>query len=103
MVKAGYSPSVRLFEAAACATPIISDDWKGLDRLFTPAAEILISTSARDTLAYLRDLGDGDRRAIGEGARQRVLGAHTSRHRAIELETYAAEAGVTTAERAAAS
>ncbi|HTL42832.1 MAG TPA: glycosyltransferase [Vicinamibacterales bacterium] len=103
MVKAGYSPSVRLFEAAACATPIISDDWKGLDRLFTPAAEILISTSARDTLAYLRDLGDGDRRAIGERARQRVLGAHTSRHRAIELETYAAEAGVTTAERAAAS
>ena len=103
MVKAGYSPSVRLFEAAACATPIISDAWAGLDRLFTPAAEILISTNARDTLAYLRDLGDDDRRAIGERARQRVLGAHTSRHRAIELETYAAEAGVTTTEKAAAS
>jgi spore maturation protein CgeB len=101
MVRAGYSPSVRLFEAAACGTPIISDDWKGLDRLLTPAAEILISTSARDTLGYLRELGDDDRRAIGERARQRVLGAHTARHRAIELETYAAEAGATTRERAA--
>src|SRR5207253_6090561 len=25
MLRAGYSPSVRLFEAAACGTPIISD------------------------------------------------------------------------------
>jgi spore maturation protein CgeB len=101
MVRAGYSPSVRLFEAAACGTPIISDEWKGLDRLFTPAVEILISANARDTLTYLRELGDADRRAIGERARQRVLGAHTATHRAIELEAYAAEARATIRERAA--
>ena len=101
MVRAGYSPSVRLFEAAACGTPIISDDWKGLDRLFIPAVEILISRNARETLTYLRELSEEDRRAIGARARARVLGAHTARHRAIELESYAAEAGATVTERAA--
>ena len=30
MVQAGWSPSVRLFEAAACAVPVISDEWEGL-------------------------------------------------------------------------
>ena len=31
MRQVGYAPSVRLFEAAACATPIISDAWPGLE------------------------------------------------------------------------
>jgi spore maturation protein CgeB len=101
MVKAGYSPSVRLFEAAACGTPIISDTWKGLDRLFTPAAEILLSSSARETLMYLRELSEADRLAVGARARARVLGAHTSRHRAIELEAYVAEAAGRSTEQAA--
>ena len=33
MVVAGYSPSVRLLEAAACGTPIISEDWPGPERV----------------------------------------------------------------------
>src|SRR4051812_30192170 len=43
MVRWGYSPSVRLFEAAACGVPIISDRWLGLDALFEPGKEILIA------------------------------------------------------------
>src|SRR3546814_16608778 len=39
MVRTGYSPSVRLFEAAACGSPIISDPWAGLEGLFIPEAE----------------------------------------------------------------
>jgi spore maturation protein CgeB len=101
MVRAGYSPSVRLFEAAACGTPIISDTWKGLDRFFTPGAEILLSRNARETLGYLRDIDDSARRELAERARRRVLAAHTAAHRAIELEGYAAEAGVRLPERAA--
>jgi spore maturation protein CgeB len=101
MVKAGYSPSVRLFEAAACGTPIISDTWKGLDRFFTPGAEILLSRNARETLGYLREIDDRTRRELAERARRRVLAAHTAAHRAIELEAYAAEAGVRLPERAA--
>ena len=92
MVRAGYSPSVRLFEAAACATPIISDTWPGLDELFEPGSEILLARNAEDTLAYLHELPEHDRQEIGRNARARVLGSHTSAHRAAELESYVREA-----------
>jgi spore maturation protein CgeB len=91
MVAAGYSPSVRLFEAAACGTPIVSDWWEGLDALFTPGEEILIAHTARDTLECLRDLSSAERRAIGERARARVLSDHTAAHRAAELEAHVCE------------
>ena len=92
MVKAGYSPSVRLFEAGPCGTPIVSDDWKGLDRFFMPAEEILLARNAKETLAFLRDIPEDDRIAIGRRARARVLCAHTADRRAIEFEEYVAEA-----------
>jgi spore maturation protein CgeB len=91
MVAAGYSPSVRLFEAAACATPIISDWWNGLDDFFEPGKEILISRSSEETLSFLKDISEIDRRRIGYRARERVLARHTSRQRAQELESYALE------------
>jgi spore maturation protein CgeB len=91
MVRAGYSPSVRLFEAAACGVPIISDYWAGLDTIFEPGSEILVARSPEDTLSYLRDLSEEERLLIGERARQRVLRHHTSAHRARELEAYALE------------
>ncbi len=88
MRAAGFAPSVRLFEAAACGTPIISDNWPGLDTFFTLGSEILITTSADDTLRYLRDMSESERKEIGERARARVLVAHTAAHRAAELEQY---------------
>lgn len=91
MIRAGYSPSVRLFEAAACGVPIISDTWPGLEAFFIPGEEILISRSAEETLAYLRELPEERRRDIGSRARQRVLSAHTAARRAEELEGYLRE------------
>lgn len=88
MVAAGWSPSVRLFEAAACGTPIISDPWAGLDTLFEPDEEILIARSGDDVLHWLRDMPDARRRRIGEGGRRRVLAEHTATHRAETLERY---------------
>src|SRR3954452_932140 len=88
MVRAGYSPSVRLFEAAACGTPIISDFWVGLDELFAPNREILIARSAVDSLQYLRELPEKERLRIGRRARQVVINNHTSAHRAAELVSY---------------
>ena len=92
MVRAGYSPSVRLFEAAACATPIISDFWDGLDTFFTFDEEILVSRSPEDTLRYLREMPEDVSRAIGERARKRVMAEHTAAHRAAELEGYVLDA-----------
>jgi spore maturation protein CgeB len=91
MIAAGYSPSVRLFEAAACGTPIISDDWAGLAEFFEPGSEILIAQTTEDVLEILRRMPETERLAIGARARERVLAAHTAAHRAAELESYIAE------------
>jgi spore maturation protein CgeB len=86
MVQAGYSPSVRLFEAAACATTIVSDNWPGLDCFFAPGEEILLPVSSKDVVAILSKISGEELRAIGLRAQQRVLGEHTSEMRAIEFE-----------------
>jgi spore maturation protein CgeB len=91
MVEAGYSPSVRLFEAAACGIPIITDYWEGLEEFFEPGSEILVARCCEETLRYLRGIDEEQRQRIGQGARHRVLRNHTARHRAIELEDYALE------------
>ncbi len=92
MVRAGWSPSVRLFEAAACGTPIISDWWEGLDTVFRPGEEIVVARGPEDVLAALRDMPEAERRAIAGRARARVLASHTGRHRAEQLLGYVAEA-----------
>lgn len=86
MVLAGYSPSVRLFEAAACAAAIVSDNWPGLDAFFEPGREILLPASADEMVRYLRELHEDELREIGLAAQRRVLSAHTSQQRAKEFE-----------------
>ncbi len=87
MVRAGYAPSVRLFEAAACGVPIISDSWPGLETFFTPDEEILLAETPEDTLRYLA-MPEAERREVGARARSRVLRKHTAARRAQELEAY---------------
>ena len=87
MIAAGWSPSVRLFEAGACGTPILSDRWAGLDQLFAPAHEILLADTTEDALTALAT----DAGLIGTAARTRVLAEHTARHRAAELEAHLRE------------
>jgi spore maturation protein CgeB len=88
MVEAGYSPSVRLFEAAACGTPIISDDWEGLSTFFKPGKEILVARSGEEALEYQREMHETERSLIAERARAHVLAEHTAQHRAATLESY---------------
>lgn len=89
MVAAGYSPSVRLFEAAACGTPIVSDYWVGLETFFALGEEILIARTPAEVVQYLREIPERERRALGARARARALAAHTAAHRAEELLGYA--------------
>ena len=91
MIAAGFSPSVRLFEAAACGTTIVSDRWEGLETFFEPGREILLADSPEDVLRWLRELPEDERLAIGARGRTRVLSKHTAAHRAAELETYVLE------------
>lgn len=92
MVAAGWSPSVRLFEAACCGVPILSDAWPGLTELFRPGLEILIVETAEDVSGHLQGCGEERRTAVAQAARARVLGAHTAAARAEELERYLREA-----------
>ena len=91
MVAAGFSPSVRLFEAAACGTPIISDAWEGLGTFFEPGSEILVAHRSEDVVQALSSVSALERREIGRRARERVLREHTAAHRAALLESYARE------------
>jgi spore maturation protein CgeB len=84
MAQMGWCPSGRLFEAAACGAPIVSDDWDGLDRFFTPDEEILLASTAEDVLDALA-LSDAELQRIAEAARARVLAEHSSEHRAREF------------------
>lgn len=84
MARMGWCPSGRLFEAAACGTPILSDWWDGLDTFFEPGREILIAETAEDTLAAL-DRPPEELRRIAACARDRVLAQHTADQRAREL------------------
>jgi spore maturation protein CgeB len=93
MVRAGWSPSVRLFEAAACAVPVISDPWDGLHDFFEDEREILVAHDADDVLRHLDSLDEARRSAIGEAARTRVLAEHTAEHRVVQLEALVEEIG----------
>lgn len=92
MVAAGWSPSVRLFEAAACGAPLISDPWPGLETIFRPDEEILIAHTTADVTHALTSISETERQALAARARARVLRSHTGVHRALELETYVATA-----------
>jgi spore maturation protein CgeB len=88
MVLAGYSPSVRLFEAAACGATIISDNWEGLDTFLRPGREILLPASSDDVVGYLNEMERSEIRRIGRDAQERVLAEHTSEVRALEFENH---------------
>ncbi len=85
MIRAGWSPSVRLFEAGACGCPIVSDRWDGIDDVLEPGRDIMLADTAADVLSLL---GWPERRRLqaGDAARRRILSAHTAAHRAARLE-----------------
>jgi spore maturation protein CgeB len=85
MAATGYCPSGRLFEAAACGAPILSDAWPGLDQFFEPGREILVAESSEEAAAAIAR-PDDELRRIGQRARERTLVEHTADRRATELE-----------------
>jgi spore maturation protein CgeB len=85
MIAAGWSPSVRLFEAAACRTPIISDIWPGLTELLPQGNAIVLAETSRDVVEALESLDEAKREAIAQKAQVLVLNGHTGEARAREL------------------
>src|SRR5579884_388178 len=85
MVETGYCPSGRLFEAAACGVPILSDLWEGLDQFFEPGSEILIARSTEEAMGAI-GLPAGALSKVARAARERTLAEHTGERRADDLE-----------------
>jgi spore maturation protein CgeB len=97
MVRAGYSPSVRLFEAAACGVPILTDEWPGLEQFFKPGTEILPVRETADVTSYLQ-MPEERRQEIADRARRRALRFHTAAVRAEEFEASVLAIGEKSAE-----
>ncbi len=92
MATMGHCPSGRLFEAAACGTPIVTDAWDGLDEFFTPGRELVVAERAEDVIEALA-MTDEQRRRIADAARERVLVEHTGDVRAAKLIRLLEEVG----------
>ena len=84
MASFGHCPSGRLFEAAACETPVVSDYWEGLENFFEPGREIVVASSAADVVDAITSSPE-TLRQIGKASREHVLDAHTAEHRSHEL------------------
>jgi spore maturation protein CgeB len=84
MVEMGWCPSGRLFEAAACGAPILSDMWEGIGDFFQPGEEIILAHDEQDTLGAI-EIDDSALQSIAKRARERTLDQHSSARRAIEL------------------
>ncbi len=101
MIQAGYSPSVRLFEAAACGVAIITDYWNGITSFFDQDTEVLIARNFDDVKNYIKNISIEQRNTIGKAARNKVLQKHSGNARALELLGYIYELNkITLQERA---
>jgi spore maturation protein CgeB len=87
----GHSPSVRLFEAAACGVAIVSDSWTGLEQILVPGEELLVAERAGDVVSILRDCEDSRRQAVAAAGRRRVLAEHTAERRVAQLHELVTE------------
>jgi spore maturation protein CgeB len=85
MAEYGYCPSGRLFEAAACGVPLMSDVWEGMDSFFAPDKEIFMVRRSQDVINVLSRT-DEELRRVADRARMRTLEENTGDCRAIELE-----------------
>jgi spore maturation protein CgeB len=102
MIAAGWSPSVRLFEAAACGTPIISDDWRGLSELLPEGEAICIARSTSDVIGVLNEMDEQRRIAMSKAANARVMQSHTGGARALHLVSALDRITIHSADRAEA-
>jgi spore maturation protein CgeB len=85
MAAMGWCPSGRLFEAAACGAPILTDWWEGLEAFYAPGAEVFVAGSTEDSLATL-GLSDAELRRAAGRARERTLEEHTADRRSLDFE-----------------
>ena len=86
MVRYGFSPPTRVFEAAGAGACLITDAWDGIEHFLEPDEECLVAADGAEVVEHLRNLDVPGSQQIGARARERMLDEHTYAHRAVELE-----------------
>jgi spore maturation protein CgeB len=86
MARYGYSPPLRIFEAAGAGACIISDRWEGIEDFLEPGAEVLRADDGEHVAGILELLTAEHAREIGAAARRRILAQHTYAHRAAQFD-----------------
>jgi spore maturation protein CgeB len=81
------TPTIRVFEALACAACLISLPWPDSDHLFTAGEDFAVAHSPsemRELIAWLSE-DDAARERFGQQGRRTILDRHTCGHRADQL------------------
>lgn len=91
-------PTIRVFEALACAVPLLCSPWDDIDGLFTPGEDYLVASDGAMMTQYIAALLDDPDAAarIGAHGRETVLARHTCAHRVDELMAICRELGLDT-------
>jgi spore maturation protein CgeB len=84
LAEVGHCPSPRLFEAAACGVPVLTDGFEGLDAFLEPGQEILVARTAEEAVEAIAAPRE-ELAWIARRARDRTLAEHTAEARAREL------------------
>jgi spore maturation protein CgeB len=88
-------PTIRVFEALACGTPLLCSPWTDAEGLFRPGEDYLVVRNGREMAAAMRDLlaDDEARRQIAANGLETIQKRHTCTHRAAELVNICEELG----------
>lgn len=80
-------PTIRVFEALACGTPLVCAPWQDAENLFRPGDDYVVVNSGAEIKAKLKWLlrDDAARRQIAANGRETILQRHTCAHRASQL------------------
>lgn len=80
-------PTIRVFEALACGTPLLCSPWKDEEGLFREGQDFLVVKDGDTMKSEIQRLLNDDAalRQIGESGMQTVRHRHTTMHRAQQL------------------
>ncbi|HKO57462.1 MAG TPA: glycosyltransferase [Thermoanaerobaculia bacterium] len=80
-------PTIRPFEALACAIPLISAPWDDAEGLFTPGEDFLVARNGAEMRRLMRGVLQGRYLAhcLAENGLRTILRRHTCAHRLSEL------------------
>jgi spore maturation protein CgeB len=82
-------PAIGVFEALACAIPLVCSYWNDAEGLFKSGDDFLMAQDSNEMTNHLRDLMN-DRtmaQSVGEAGLNSILSRHTCGHRVDELFT----------------